>query len=146
MRRELSTRFAFMYRWVIPGMLTVLAVAMIFAHAWPPGTGEHYLLDISAVAFVAVLLMVLARFYDRAKRVWVEGDTLVVDNYTETARIPLADIESVSQLYLFGPERICVKYRTPNVFGTQIMFFPPLRWPRPFRHPLVTELQDSVAA
>jgi len=146
MRSEVSTRFTFMYRWVIPGMLTVAAIAVILYFSLPDEGGTRGAPDIAIGAVIAGLLIILARYYDRAKRVWIDGDNLVIYDFNQTAEVPLSDIGSVTQLFLYGPERITVRFRKPTVFGSQISFFPPLRWPFPRRHPAVAVLNSLITS
>lgn len=146
MRRELSTPYFFVYRWIIPGALTIVAVALILYFAGPTESGARNTGSILGGALSAALLVVFARLYDRAKRVWIDGDHLVINDSNQTIQVPLTDIESVGQLFLFGPERITVRFRTTTAFGNRVMFFPPLRWPQPLRHPLVAELSGLIAA
>ena len=76
MRSELSSACTPMYRWVIPGLLTIAALAVIWWLAIPT-RGERPDLALALVAVLAALaLMTVARFFDRAKRVWLEDDGL----------------------------------------------------------------------
>ncbi|NND53877.1 MAG: hypothetical protein HKN56_02775 [Gammaproteobacteria bacterium] len=145
MRRELSTRFTFMYRWVISGVLTVLAVTLVLYVSWPTGIADRTPVAIAASVVIAALMMLLARAYDRAKRVWLDSDTLIINDYNRTIEVPVAELESVGQLFLFGPERISLHFKRPTVFGSKIMFFAPLRWPARSPHPLAEELRALAA-
>ena len=63
-----------MYRWVVPGLLTLVAVIVIW-RGGAAGLGEDPNRVVALIAFTtAVLLMVIARWFDRGKGVWLDGD------------------------------------------------------------------------
>lgn len=147
MRRELSARYTFVYRWVIPGFLSVAAIAVIWSFAkvgqpGPPDTGA-----LLAGVAIAVGLMVVARFFDRAKRVWIEGETLVVSAYGKDVPIPLGDVESVSVARFVKPDRVTIRFCRATTWGNQIVFFPPLQWRKVGQpHAVVTDVAAAAQA
>lgn len=144
MRRELSSRHAYIYRWVIPALLTLGAVAAIweFAITRP---GQSDMLSVATGVLIAAALMILARILDRAKRVWLDGDSLVVSDYRHEARVDLADIERVTQTRFFWPERVRICFSRPTLFGDSIVFFPPLRFTGLLSpHPVVADLSSRA--
>lgn len=147
MRRELSSRFTFVYRWVIPGFLTLAAILVVwrFARIGMPGRAgtESVLVGVA----IAVALMILARFFDKAKRVWVERNKLVVGHYGREFEVDLAAIDSVEATRLLPPSRVRVRFDRPTRLGDRIVFFPPIRW-RSFStpHPAVDELTRLARA
>jgi len=145
MRRELSTRYTYLYRWVIPGALTVAAVAVIWYFARigkPDAAPTTAVLTGVAIAFA---LMTLARWFDGAKRVWIDDDVLVVAAYGKEVPIPLAKVGRISQARAGWPIRITVAFREATAWGQKIVFFPPLQARGPATpHPAVAELERAV--
>lgn len=145
MGRELSSKFTPMYRWVIPGILTVVAIYVIWQFGVSGLEGRPELGSALFAVGVSVVLMVIARFYDRAKRVWLESDYITVSDYRREARMDLKDIEAVESTRLAKPERVRLRFAHPTVFGDSIVFFPPVRW-FSSPHPIVAELNELVDA
>lgn len=145
MRRELSTKFNWMYRWAIPGLLTVAAIAVIWQAGGAGLSGEPDLGDTLIAITSAVLMMVVARWFDRGKRVWLDDNLLVVSDHRREARIELTDIKSVVATRWVKPDRVTIQFRRATVFGNRILFFPPARWfdfSQP--HPVSQELSRLV--
>ena len=122
MRRELSSTFFWVYRWLIPGLLTLAAVAVLWVFALSE-TGSG---DVFPALILSALLMILARLYDRAKRVWLEEDHLIVGWYKQETPIPLGNILEVNRTPGLWPPRICIRLSKPAPFGERLCFFPPL--------------------
>jgi hypothetical protein len=145
MRRELSAPYTFLYRWIIPGALTVAAVAAIWSFARigkPEAAQTTAVLTGVAIAFA---LMTLARWFDGAKRVWIDDDALVVAAYGKEIPIPLANVGRISQTGAVWPVRITIAFRDATAWGQKIVFFPPLRARGPVTpHPAVAELERAV--
>lgn len=147
MRRELSSPYTFLYRWVIPGFLTLAAILVVwrFARIGMPGRAGTEAV-IAGVA-IAVALMVLARFFDRAKRVWVDGHKLIVASYGREVEVDLGDVDGVEATRIVPPTRVRVRFSRPTKLGDQIVFFPPIRWRSvSTAHPGVDELRRLARA
>lgn len=143
MREELSTPNAYLYRWVIPALLTVAALHSLwhFSIAGDPGMESI----VTGTALAAVMVFV-ARLFDRAKRVWLEGNTLHICDYTHRIDVELANVERIRQTAWFHPDRVTIHFRKPTVFGSKVVFFPRYRWlPLPLRHPVVARLENLLA-
>ena len=142
MRRELSSKLTPVYRWVIPGLLTVAAIAVIWrvAVADSPPT----LAVILAVALAAGSAL-LARWLDRAKRVWLDDTGLLVSDYRRETRIQPGEIDEIRSTHWIYPARITITLRRPTIFGAKIVFFPTEREFRPGQpHPVAQELGKLV--
>lgn len=144
MRRELSTKFNLMYRWVIPGLLTIAAIAVIWQAGGTGLSGDPELGGALIAITLAVLLMVIARWFDRGKRVWLDDNVLVVSDYRREARIELTDVESVVATRFLKPDRVTIRFHRATVFGDRILFFPPARWFVFSEHPVSQELSRLV--
>ena len=125
MRHELSTPYTWIYRWLIPAALTVAAVAtlwwLVLSREGPPGATA-----LIAATLIAAGALMLARVFDRAKRVWIDGDELVYAAYGTEYRIALAELKSVSVDRWCWPHRVRLTFRSATPFGSRIIFFPPL--------------------
>ena len=141
MRREVSTKYTLVYRWIIPGLLTIVAIAVIWRVGSAGLRGDPDLLAALVAITTAVLLMVVARWFDRAKRVWLDAETLVISDYRRETSVDLVDIESVVATRFLKPDRVRIRFKRPTIFGDSILFFPPARWLSvPAAHPVADEL------
>jgi hypothetical protein len=142
MRKELSSRYTWMYRWVVPGFLTVVAVAVIWQFGKlgddAPASGSGVLLGVA----IAAAAMILARILDRAKRVWLIDDKLLISDYRREVRVGLSDVAEVKSMPWFWPPRISVRFSQTTAFGAGIVFFPPLQIARPAA--IVRQLQTDL--
>jgi len=144
-RRELSTPSTFVYRWVIPGLLTLASILVVWRFTRIGLPGEPETMQVIAGVAIAVFLMVLARYFDGGKRVWLDSDALIVSAYGKDVRIPLHDIDTVDATRYVRPDRVRIRFRRATKWGMSIVFFPPLRlegWADP--HPVVTELAQQA--
>ena len=79
---------------------------------------------------IAFALMTLARWFDGAKRVWIDDDVLVVAAYGKEVPIPLAKVGRISQARAGWPIRITVAFRDSHRVGTENRVFPAVAGPR----------------
>jgi hypothetical protein len=90
----------------------------------------------------------LAVFYwlgFRLKDVFVDGDYIYISNHFREVRIPLIEIEAVTENFLTNPKHIKIKFTKPTAFGSKIVFTPYAMWFAPLRkHPLVDEINQLV--
>ena len=117
-------------------MLTITALVPIWlltvARTPTPATA-------ALAACLAGLCMVIARIFDRAKRVWLTAETLRISDLRREIEVGHDQIESVALTPWFRPARLRIKLAQPTVFGDTVYFFPPLgqagaalrRLPRP---------------
>ncbi|MDJ0928092.1 MAG: hypothetical protein QNJ73_10635 [Gammaproteobacteria bacterium] len=147
MRRELSSKATPLYRWVIPAALTILAILVIWrlGGVGTPGRPEAGAM-ILAIS-IAAALVVIARILDRAKRVWIEHDVLIVSDYRKEAQVRLGDVANIEATRFVKPDRVRIHFSRATIFGESVVFFPPIHW-RDFasRHPVADELQSLVTA
>jgi len=83
---------------------------------------------------------------DVVDEVWDAGDSLVVRNGGEEARIPLADIGRCKASRFVNPERITIEFNRATPFGPRIAFLPKIRWVRLSLNPLAKELTERADA
>ncbi len=122
-RREISTRLSPVYRWGIPALLTLVAIAAIlWVSFFVEGTPD--LLRVVLATVIAAASMIYARWLDRAKRVWIDANNLYVSDYRREMQIPLANIKTIKVTTWIRPLRISVWFAKPTIFGEKIAFFP----------------------
>ena len=154
--RRLSASSTFFYKRVFPlcwfgFVLLVLAagwaglhrVAAFDAGALLPLLAGPLLLGIVGLVLFKTLL------YDLVDEVWLDGDTLLVKNRGQQARLALADVVNVNATTLTNPRRITVMLRTDSRFGRNVSFIPagPRGLMAAFRpDPIASELIDRVDA
>lgn len=127
MRRELSTRFTWIYRWLIPGVLSVIALIALWRFLIGKDGQSDALSLVTGIAIAAAAIC-LARVFDRAKRVWIDGNQLIFAAYGKEYTKSMSDIVHVSETAYLRPHRIRLVFNTPTRFGTSIVFFPPVRF------------------
>jgi hypothetical protein len=146
MRRELSSRITPLYRWVIPALLTIGAIVVIWrlGGIGMPGRPEPESVMLAIV--ISALLVILARIFDKGKRVWIDEESLIISDYLKEARINFSEIESIEVARFMKPDRVRVRFSRPTRFGNSIVFFPPFRWFKSsLRNPIAAELEQLAA-
>lgn len=128
MRNELSSPFTPFYRWVLPTLLSVAAGVVVWrlARIGLPGRPEP--LDVMAAVVIATVLIVVARILDRGKRVWIDGQQLIVSDFRKEIRVPFSAIRQVETTRFWKPDRVQIRFLQPTRFGDSIVFFTPGRW------------------
>jgi len=150
MRRQLSSRATFVYKFIVPALWVGLfggATAMLFvgpgALRGDPGV------DLLRWAFLALFASITPLLYwllVRLKVVTLLEDSLEISNFTTSLQVPLRDVERVSGSVMLNPPVIWLELRQPVAFGRRLVFMPPLRLFGGFRRdPLVEELRDLVS-
>jgi hypothetical protein len=83
-------------------------------------------------------------FCGRLKRVEIDEQWLYVSNFLREIRVPLADIEEVTENRWINIRPITVEFRRETEFGSSIIFMPPRRWKFWQPHPVVGELEAAT--
>lgn len=90
--------------------------------------------------YAALIYGVIQAF--RYKNVDLDSETLIIANFGQEIRVPLAEVSDVKG-GLGGKNPIKIEFRNATDFGQSIKFLPPRRrlwaWQR---HPLVKELRE----
>lgn len=146
MRRELSSKITPIFKWVIPALLTIGVIVVIWRVGGVGMPGRPAPASVMQAIVIATLMVVLARIFDKGKRVWVEGKSLIVSDYRTHVHINLNEIESVEVTRFTKPDRVRVRFARPTQFGDSIVFFPPSRWfDFSVRNPIAAELEQLAA-
>jgi hypothetical protein len=147
-QRRLSSRWTLFYKFVFPTLWSSgfgLGTLLLFVgpstlHPDPPPHLKWVFLAVWSVVTASML-----RWLAPLKRVTLEGDHLVVSNFSREEAIPLRDIESVQGSVLTSPERVSLRLWRRSVFGDTIVFLPRARlFPGFNRHPVVFELRALI--
>lgn len=104
------------------------------------------------VFFVPILVMGILGFLllfacgAALKKVYLEGDKLIVSNYFKTIEIPVSEINQVKENYMVSPKLIWIHLKSPTPFGRKIKFMPIIYLKDFFcqfsSHSLVKELRE----
>ena len=69
--------------------------------------------------------MIIARIFDRAKRVWLTDDVVRISDLRREIEVGREEVAEVSRTPFFLPTRIRVRLVRATVFGDTVYFFPP---------------------
>ncbi len=145
--RELSSRQTFLVKWIVPpawiGAFGSATIALWYGATAVPLTDTRLRWLFPVVWLLGSLFIYLNCV--RLKRVRLDGSTLLVSDYRREIRIPLRDVEAVTELRWVNIHPVTLHLRRPSDFGERIVFMPPTRWFMGWLpHPLVQELRDLV--
>jgi hypothetical protein len=84
--------------------------------------------------------------YSRIKRVAIDEDFLYVSNYFRSERIPLDNIDSVTDNIWLDSHPVTIHLKEPCSFGRKIIFMPQMLILFFQHHPIVKELQNELDA
>jgi hypothetical protein len=120
----LSSRLTWHYRYTVPNLLTVIAVAVIWRYLskFEVATGKELLLSILLVA----ACVIYSRFLDRAKWVSIRDDSLIIADRKRKVEIDFNSIADIRTTVFLRPTRVRVIFKRATIFGEEIFFFPPL--------------------
>jgi hypothetical protein len=148
MRRTLSSKDAFLYRYIYPLMVclvfaaaTVMAWRYSFNHSSGLITLAKWLIPVFGAVFT-----VFGIWYGRCFiRVQSDDTALYVSNYKTEIRVPFSDIENVwAETRLTGKgggmDIIKIEFYNPTILGKQIQFIAAQSW-NP-SHSIVAELRE----
>lgn len=148
--RLLSSRATWLYKFGLTGFYVLAFVSLL-----GPWFFEDQLRALPAkmrpivFAMLALWLVVSVaelRWIIAIKRVVLDGEGLLVSNFRDEIRVPLADVVAVSGTRFRNPQRIRLTLRTDTSFGQTIDFVPPSRlFPGFSRHPFADQLRARIA-
>jgi hypothetical protein len=86
--------------------------------------------------------LALAWFCVPLKSVQIAGADLVISNFFKATRVPLSQIDRVTENVILNIHPVRIHFERPTQFGWKITFMPTVRF-IPFRsHPIVNELRE----
>ena len=136
MERELSSRWTFVLKYVVPGIwIPMVGLQVISAYLMADGviyTGTRGIASPFAASDVLIFWLfgsvLFLWFALPIKRVRLSDGALLVSNYFNEWRVPFALIESVSQNRWIQNRPVTVHLRTDVGCGTTVKFLPHRRW------------------
>ena len=144
-RKRLSSFGSFFFKVIFPFMWICLFGCGTLCE-WQSDAKEKYQFLVAWLVVGTFLLIVLASL----KRVSIEDTDLVISNYIKTIRVPLSQIQSVSENFFFSPKLIWITFKTPTTFGRKIKFIPVISLRDFFcafrSHSIVKELRELSEA
>jgi hypothetical protein len=131
-KRRLSSRWTFVYRFLLPALMIVLfgltSLAMFINPAgWKTDIDVRILrlLFLGCALGSAIWLRAVSRLY---KDVWLGSSSLTIAGRSGRIEVPLADVERVTGTRFINPPTVSVYFRRPTPFGGKIVFVAPGRW------------------
>jgi hypothetical protein len=150
MRRNLSSTQTFLMKFVFPSVWLAAFTAgtvMLFVTGGIAGPDGPPPPEMKWLFLGATVLGGLFLYWCcmRLKRVQIDEEWLYVSNYLREIRVPLRDIEDVSENRWINIRPITLTLRRETDFGGQITFMPKTRWWGFWRpHPVIRELDDTM--
>jgi len=84
----------------------------------------------------------------RLKTVISEGNDLIIKNFSKTVRVPIRDINHITESRLRSPKTVSLTIYPPSEFGDKITFIPKAKFRISFNlfgeHPIVTRLRQLI--
>ncbi|MBX3290767.1 MAG: hypothetical protein KF855_15740 [Acidobacteria bacterium] len=142
---RLSSSITFIHKFISPFVSLLAIVIMIrFVHGATLRQFPPFYMLILFVAFAGGMAMTAWLSY-KIKKVFVEGDYLIVSDYKKEIAVPLSDIYDVTEMRWMQPYWITISFRKTTEFGDSILFVPPFRllsfW---VANPLVEEIRSMA--
>lgn len=142
--RRISSSSTTFWKWVFaPGW--VLFLGGFIAAGWL-GLLDRPLSD-QTLVLLTIIWLGLGSFFigwaGRLEHVWLEGEELIVRRAGREFRIPLFEVQSITETRWSRVKTVTVKLTPGQPLGDRIHFVPPWR-PLPFlSHPLVKDLYQQ---
>ena len=146
--RTISSSQTFLVKLVFPLIWCSVfgAITIGMGTGYFPGLGLPMLPTAMVWIFVIVWIVGAASWWwwgGQWKRVRLDERALYVSNFRKEIRVPLTDIEEVTQSRWIKGQPVTIRFRTETEFGTRITFMPKVRLFWFWRtHPIVAELRD----
>lgn len=138
MTLRLSSRWTLVYKVLFPLGITV-GVASLARGAIT--MTEQPMAMVSLLAVAALLVFFSWKWNGGFKTVCVEDDVLVIGNYVRTIRVPLSEIDTVTDRPCININPVTITFRQPTPFGLRIHFMAPIWWIPFASHPNVRRLK-----
>jgi len=152
--RTLSSIFTFPTKYIFP-VVSVLAIGVAVFHFMDYAKLSQMIemqpMPIRILIPVVWLVGTIYAFWFayQLKRVRFDGTALYVSNYRQECRIPLADIDQISERRWIKGHPVRVLLRQPCDFGTDFTFIPAPVTSFSFswnEHPIMAELRGAILA
>jgi hypothetical protein len=150
MRRDLSSAQTFLVKFVFPSLwLTgfILATVLLFRGNIADARGYPFPAEVKWLFLGGTVLGALFLYWGcmRLKRVQIDDQWLYVSNYVREIRVPLRDIEEVSENRWINIRPVTVRFRRETEMGSAVIFMPKRVWWGFWRpHPVLQEIDDAI--
>ena len=138
--RTISSAQTFFTKFVLPGLWIPIFGGVVVA-AWlgllPP--------EMKVAGLLAWLVgaTIMWRTCARLKRVRLGDGALYISNYSIEIRVPVSEIEEVTENRWINIHPVTIRFRNETEFGSRITFMPKVRMFGLWRsHPIVAELRE----
>lgn len=153
MRRTLSSAQTFLMKFIFPSLWLVgfaTATVVLFTTGGGGDAPRSPPLAELKWFFLAATVLGGAFLYwgcMRLKRVEIDDQWVYISNFVRETRVPLRDIEDVSENRWINIRPVTIGFRRDTEFGPRVTFMPKTRF-RGFwqAHPVVGELEGAVRA
>jgi hypothetical protein len=146
--RRISSLLTFWYKRIFPvlwlGMAAVFVASVLISGHLESESLLFLIIPILIAAFGYFLMR--KRTFDLVDEVLDTGDALLVRNSDREERVAFSDIVNVNYSHAMDPPRVTRLLRTPNSFGREITFCPPIRLVPFSKSPVVDELIAKIDA
>jgi hypothetical protein len=148
MPNRLSSRWTFAYKYLFP-TLWIPAFGLATVAIWVGRTNEGDAIPTAIKLFVfaawivgsLVILWLALRLWN----VQLESGHLIVSNGSKEIRIPITQIEDITETRLWNPKMIKISLGRSSDYPDQIVFLAPMKFQFTFSdHPMVGELRAAV--
>ncbi|WP_211442010.1 hypothetical protein [Collimonas humicola] len=138
--QSLSSSSTYFYKFILPVLLAVVACVIYFRVL----AEDRY--NAPLVLFTSgVILFLEYWFFGRAKKISLDGATLVISNFRQEVRVPLSNLEKASGSLGMKPDVVWLYFRQATPFGKKILFVPTERaFPGFNQHPIVAMLNAKA--
>ena len=147
--RRLSSRTTAVYKFGFP-LLWIVGVGLVTIALWfdwinepEPTPGEVKWIFIFAWIVGSTIVIWFSR---RLRSVHLQGDHLLVSDYLTEIKMPLTELEEISETRYWNPKMITLRVRRGSWYPEQIVFLAPLAFQAPYSdHPVVRDLRRAVS-
>jgi hypothetical protein len=136
--RRLSGKLTPVFKFAFPGVIITIGVICTF-----PGLRQRPQMSPPWLAFTWMILLLIAYWYARLKKVVAYPDHLVVGNYITETCVPYDEIDEVRVRRERGPVFVRLRLRTACRFGRTIHFLLPSTISRIESQPVVELLRQK---
>ncbi len=141
-KQRLSSRQTFIWKYVAP--VFVLAWLLFASYlAWKFGFAPTAL--ISMYVALGIFIGLYLYLFRSLKKVWIDDRYLYISNFSEDEKIPISQIERISEMKLLNPRRITIHLKRPTNFGDKIIFLGyHQQWLLFGTHPAITLIEKKI--
>ena len=135
-KERISSRLTFFYKY-------------IFTIVWIGGFSLGILITFSKgsdIRWIFLMMLITGLIFilwsvTRLKYLAIEDEYLIISNYLKSIKVPIVDIEDVTENIFLNIHPVWITFKTKNMFGKKVMFMPKLKFLLFESHPIVDDLK-----